>query len=156
MAPRLPRSLTRKRDELARERQGLRSRLTEVDAELQALDYALQVVSPTWVPPKRIPRQLRKTLLPRGTVAQACLQFLRQREELTTPELAQLIARQHRLTFASKAAEEDFASGAGMALRRYQRQGILDVTDKNKTTQALRWRLNTGADGRLTVVGKVA
>ena len=156
MAPRLPRSLTRKRDELARERQGLRARLTEVDAELQALDYALRVVSPGWVPPKRIPRQLRKTLLPRGTVAHACLQFLRQRGELTTPELAQLIARQHRLTFASKEAEEDFASGVAMALRRYQRQGIVDVTDKNKTTQALRWRLKTDADGRLAVVGKAA
>jgi len=156
MATRIPTSLTRKRNELARERQNLKVRLAAVEAELQALDYALRVVSPEWVPPKRIPRHLRKTLLPRGTVAQACLQLLRQREELTTPELAQLIARQHRLTFAGKKAEEDFASGVAMALRRYQRQGIVEVTGENKTTRALRWRLNTGADGRLSIVGKVA
>ena len=68
MAPRLPVSLTRKRNELAHERQALKARLVAVETELQALDYALKIVSPDWKPPKRTPQPLRKTLLPRGTV----------------------------------------------------------------------------------------
>jgi hypothetical protein len=64
---RLPRSLTKKYVDLARERQQLKARLAKVDTELAAVVYALKVVEPEWKAPKVLPRsQARVTALPRG------------------------------------------------------------------------------------------
>jgi len=156
MATRLPRALTRKRAELAFERQTLKNRLTDVERELAALDYALKVAAPGWAPPKKVSRPARAGLVPRGGIAPACLQLLRQRGELSTPELAKLAAARFRLSFGSKKAEQSFASTVTMALRRYERQGIAEVTGRDGRTGAIRWRLRTGADGRVTLAGKAA
>jgi hypothetical protein len=148
----LPRTLTRRRAELAYERQQLKDRLSVVERELESLDYSLRVVSPSWMPPKRVTPPAKPTLLPRGAVARGCLQLLRQREELATPELASLIAANHQLAFASRRAEEDFASSVAVALRRHERAGLVRAVSKDDRTGALRWRLNTGTDGRLAIV----
>lgn len=156
MVVRLPRSLTRKRAELAFERQQLRLRLVEVEQALSALDYSIKVVAPSWTPPRKVSAPAKKTLLPRGSVAKACLQFLRQRQELSTPELVQLVAAKHHLTFSDRRAEQDFASSVAMALRRYERQGVLQVVGKDERTGALRWRVAPLPDGRLVVVPQAA
>lgn len=88
---RVPRSLTKKYAELARERKNLKARLAEVESELTAVVYALKLVSPGWTAPKALPRsQKRVTALPRGGVATACLEALRRQNEMTTPELVRV------------------------------------------------------------------
>ena len=156
MLTRTPRALTDKRAELAYERAELARRSAQLDAEIDALDYALRVVEPSWQPPRHIRKPAKQTRLPRGAVAQGCLQYLRQHTELWTPDLAKLIAERYRLTFADKRAEQDFASSVAMALRRYERQGLLEVIDKDPHTLALKWRLRVGADGRLALVRSAA
>lgn len=156
MAQRIPRTLTAKRAALAFERTQLKARLSQIETELQALDFALKVVSPTWAPPKRVSRPQKRTLLPRGQVASTCLQLLRKHGEMPTPELARVIATQFSLKFADKAAEQDFASSVAMALRRYQRQGIVEVVGKDEKTGALRWSLCRGEDGRLLILARAA
>lgn len=154
---RVPRSLTKKYVDLARERQALKARLADVETGLAAVAYALKVVDPEWKAPKALPRpQKRITGLPRGKVAAGCLEALRRQGELSTPELVRLIAAQNRLTFADKQAEQDFASSVAMALRRYERQGLVEEIGRDERTGALRWRLRTGADGRLSVVARAA
>jgi hypothetical protein len=149
---RLPRSLTSKYLDLARERESLRVRLAEVDAGLSSVVYALRVLDPAWAPPKVLPRrQKRITQLPRGAVASGCLELLRRHGELSTPALGRHLAVQHRLRLQDKAAEADFASSVAMALRRYERQGVVEVVGKDARTGALRWRLRTDCNGRLTV-----
>lgn len=156
MVTRLPKVLTRKHAELAFERQQLQARLVEVEKELAALDFSIRVVSPTWAPPKRATRPKRKALLPHGAVSTGCLQLLRQQRELDTPELTRLIAARHRVAFASRQSELDFASSVAMALRRHERRGLVAIVGKDDRTGALRWRLNIDAEGRLTMVAQSA
>jgi len=155
MAPVLPQALTQKRAELAREREALGARLAAVASEIAALDYALSVLSPDWAPPPVSPLY-RKSLLPRGAIAQGCLRFLRQHGEMSTRELGKQLSEQHRLKFANNEAEQAFFSTVATTLRRYEQKSIIEVVGHDKGTGVLRWRLNTGADGRLSVVGKVA
>lgn len=85
-------------------------------------------------------------------VATACLDALRRQSDMSTPERACLIAAQNRLTFVDKNAEQDFASSVAMALRRYERQGLVEEVGTEERT--LRWRLRTCADGRLNLVAR--
>jgi len=150
---RMPRSLTQKYTTLAHERADLKARLAAVEAELTSVGYALKVIDPSWAPPAKLPRrQKRVTGLPRGAVAGACLEVLRRSPELSTPEIAARIAMQHRLRFADSQAELDFASSVAMALRRYERQGLVEVVGKDERSGALRWRLKLTGAGRLSVV----
>lgn len=137
---------------MAYERAQLARRMAQLDDEIEALDYALRVLDPDWQPPRRISKPVRQTLLPRGAVAQGCLQYLRQHEALWTADVARLLAERFRLTFDDKRAEQDFASSVAMALRRYERQGLLEVVDRDSRTAALKWRLRTGSDGRLALL----
>jgi hypothetical protein len=77
-----------------------------------------------------------------------CLHFLKAERELWTPELVCRLVERHRLTFATREEEQDFASGVAMALRRYERQGVVEVVGKDAKTQALRWRLHMGEEPR--------
>lgn len=52
MSGRIPRSLTKKRNQLAYEPEQMRARLAAVVTELAALDYALTVIEPGYKPPK--------------------------------------------------------------------------------------------------------
>ena len=102
MSTRTPTALKEKRAEMAYERAQLAKRMAQLDVEVDALDYALRVIDPEWVPPRRISKPGRQTLLPRGAVAQLCLQCLRQHAALWTPELAKLIATRFKLVFEDK------------------------------------------------------
>lgn len=156
MTNRTPRALKDRRAEMAFERAQLARRMAALDDEIDALDYALRVLDPDWQPPRRISKPVRQTLLPRGAVAQACLQYLRQSDALWTAEVARLIAQRFRLVFEDKRAEQDFASSVAMALRRYERKGLLEIVDKDARTTALKWRLRAGTDGRVELLRRVA
>lgn len=156
MPVRTPRRLKQKRAELAYERVQLTKRLAQIDTEVGAIDYALRVLDPAWKPPRNVARPSSPTLLPRGAVAQACLQHLRQHGAQWTPDIARRIAAEHKLALKDKRAEEHFGSSVAMALRRYERQGLVEAVETNPHTQALRWRLRAGADGRLAPVRKAA
>lgn len=156
MTTRTPRALKDQRAELAYERAQLARRSAQLDDEIKALDYALRVLDPGWQPPRRVWKPARQTMLPRGAVAQSCLQLLRTHGDLWTPDLATLIASRYQLQFDGKRAEQDFASSVAMALRRYERQGLLEVVEKSPSTSALKWRLRIDADGRLKLVRRVA
>jgi hypothetical protein len=127
--------------ELSIERAYLLTRLGTIDQELSALEHSINVVDPTWTPPKKLRRPAKGTRLPRGAVAQCCLEFLRLRGPLWTHELAKLIAARYRMTFDDRRAELDFASAVAMALRRYERRGLLNILERDQKTAALRWSL---------------
>jgi len=156
MAPRLPRILTRRYAESAQERDTLKARLQQVETELAALSLAITLVAPGWAPPKAVSGPRRPSLLPRGAVSESCLQILRQRQELSTPELTELIAARHRVTFRTKQSRDDFGCCVLTALRRYEKQGLLESIGKRGTTKALLWRISTGANGRIRPVERAA
>jgi hypothetical protein len=156
MATRLPRVLTRRYAETAAERQKLQERLGQVEAELSALSLAIRLVAPDWKPPKAVLRPRRPSVLPRGAVSEACLQILRQRQELSTPELAELVAARHRLTFKTREAKDDFGCCVLTALRRYEKQGLLEGLGKRGSTKALSWRIRVGANGRMKPLERAA
>jgi len=138
---RLPRQLTSKYNELLRERAEGVARLKELDQELASLEYSLRLLAPEWRPPARPAKKLKPSRLPYGVLARDCLNFLKCDGELWTPELVARLAQRHRLAFPGRKEEQDFASAVAMALRRYERQGVLEVVEKDSKTQALRWRL---------------
>lgn len=135
------RKLQSRHMELSIERGDLLMRLGTIDQELSALEHSIDVVDPTWTPPKKLRRPAKGTRLPRGAVTQSCLELLRQRGPLWTHELAQLVAARFRLAFNDRRAELDFASAVAMAMRRYERRGLLDVLEKDQKSAALRWSL---------------
>jgi hypothetical protein len=63
MLVRIPRSLTKKRNQLAYEREQIRATPAAVMTELAALDYALTVIEPSYKPPRRAtaPRSCRRS-----------------------------------------------------------------------------------------------
>ena len=153
----IPRPLTAKYNALATERQQLKARLVELETELCAVTYALKVVSPGWVPPKAVKRAYRRsTALPKGKLATTCLELLRRRTELSTPELTKLVAAQNKLTFDTKESEKSFASSVVTSLRRCEKQGLVQAVATEAHSKAILWRLCTNADGRLNVVRKAA
>lgn len=156
MNTKMSRVLRAKRAELAFELVELGRRIAEVGAEVDALDYSLRVVDPDWQPPSRVSKPCAQTRLPRGAVAQGCLQYLRSHGELWAPALAKLLSDRYRLVFDDRRAEQDFASSVAVALRRYERKGIVEVVEKNEQTNALRWRLRIAPDGRLALAQEAA
>lgn len=84
MAQRIPRTLTTKRAALALERSQLKARQSQIEAELQALDFALKVVSSTRGLPKLAPQPQKRALLSQGQVASTCLQLRRKHGEMPT------------------------------------------------------------------------
>jgi hypothetical protein len=152
MMSRLPKLLKEKRALLAYEQVQLARRLSEVQAELRALDYTLTTLDADWEPPARVTKPARGTLLPRGAVATGALALLRQHPALWAGEVAQHLATQYSVTFADRRAELDFASAVAMALRRYERKGFVEVVERSDSTGELRWRLRRGANGRLALV----
>lgn len=140
-APRVPRQLTDKYEALLAERTASLARIEELDRELDYLDYSLRLLATDWSPLARPAKKLKVSRLPRGVLSRDCLHFLRSDGELWTPELVTRLAQRHRLSFAKREEEQDFASAVAMALRRYERQGALEVVGKYAKTQALRWRL---------------
>lgn len=143
-ASRVPHQLTDKYEALLRERTAALSRIEVLDRELDYLDYSLRLLAPDWSPAAKPAKKLKVSRLPRGVLSRDCLHLLKAEGELWTPELVSRLAQRHRLTFAKREEEQDFASAVAMALRRYERQGVLEVSDKDAKSQALRWRLRVG------------
>lgn len=139
---RVPRQLTDKYESLLGERSAALARIQELDRELDYLDYSLRLLAPDWARAGKAPKKLKASRLPRGVVARDCLHFLKTEGELWTGELVVRLAQRHQLKFSSREDEEDFASAVAMALRRYERQGAVEMTEKNAKTRALRWRLH--------------
>ncbi|GEM_PF-3349368 len=140
-ASRVPHQLTDKYEELLRERTERLARIEELDRELVFLDYSMRLLDPEWAPPALPAKKLKPSRLPRGVLSRDCLHFLKSDGELWTNELVARLAQRHRLTLTKREDEQDFASAVAMALRRYERQGVLEVVGKDAKTQALRWRL---------------
>jgi hypothetical protein len=65
---------------------------------------------------------------------------------ISTPELADQVAEECEVTFKTPVAREDFASSVAMALRRYQRKGLLEVVGEHPRTGALKWRYADDGD----------
>jgi hypothetical protein len=145
---RVPHQLTEKYEALLGERSAALARIEEIDQELDYLDYSLRLLAPDWAPRGKAPKKLKPSRLPRGVVARDCLHFLKSDGELWTGELVARLVQRHHLNFASREDEEDFASAVAMALRRYERQGALDITERNAKTRALRWRLHDAVSRR--------
>jgi hypothetical protein len=141
MASRIPQKLTRKRNALAFEREQLQARARALEEELRGLDYAIRVVDPSWKPPKRASRPRGPFRLPKGKITVETLRTLKERPGLSAPELAEIVAARCALKLATKTEREDFTSSVGMALRRFERRGVLEITEKNARTGALHWRI---------------
>ena len=141
MAARIPLKLTRKRNALAYEREQLQARVRTVEEELRALDFAITVVEPSWKPPKRARRPPRPYRLAKGKITAETLRTLKERPGISTPELAGIVATRCSVELPTVTEREDFASSVAMALRRFERRGVLEITQKNTRTGALHWRL---------------
>jgi hypothetical protein len=148
---RFPRTLTRRRAQLAFEKLQLDKRLSRIDFELNAIDFALHLISPTWVPPMRVKRVLKPAQLGRGAIASSCLGVLRRDGELNTNQIAGQIAEERRITFATKVERKDFSSAVAMALRRYERKGVVMVIGGHGR-RLLTWRLRQDSRGRMALV----
>ena len=83
--------------------------------------------------------------LPRGLVGDACLQILHQHQELTTREVAELIAGRFGLAFQGNAALRTFVLTVSQALRRHAQKGVLEIASKDAASGAIRWRAKSGA-----------
>jgi hypothetical protein len=138
--------------ELSLERASLLTRLGETDQELSALEQAIAVVDPAWSPPKKLRKPAKGTRLPCGAVAQACLVLLRQNDSLWTHELTPIVVARYKLSFDTRRAELDFASAVAMALRRYERRGLVDVVERDQKTGALRWALRPAVFGNVVAL----
>jgi hypothetical protein len=147
-ASRVPRQLTDKYEALLGERSAALARIEELDRELDYLDYSLRLLAPDWSPAAKAPKKPKASRLPRGVVARDCLHFLKTEGELWTRELVSRLTQRHHLKFATREDEEDFASAVAMALRRYERQGAVEITQKDAKTRALRWRLHENVSCR--------
>lgn len=153
MSARLPLLLTRKHRALAYERVQLRARLTEVEKELRALDYALGVLDPDWKAPRKARKPKSRARLPHGRLTATCLKLLRQQPGLGAVELTNLVAEEHGLTFESDRERHDVASAITVSLRRYERKGLVEIASRDKATGALRWRIRPGPVQRASSIG---
>lgn len=141
----IPRPLLRKHLELAHELQAVEGRVAEVREQLQTIVSAIRLLDPRWQPPKvgrgRLPSF--KGRLPAGDVSRLSMRALGSGNPLTSAEIVDLIADERSLTFASRQDREDFASSVAMALRRYERRGLV-ASESIPGTNKLRWALRRG------------
>ena len=141
MSPRLPKPLTKKRNALLYEQQQLLARAKQIDADLHSIDFVIRLIAPGWKPPRKATRPGTPRRLPKGEISATCLRLLRKRPGMSSADLADLARKECDLSFTSKTEKEDFASAVAMAMRRYERRGLLEITGKNRTTGALHWRI---------------
>lgn len=151
MAARLPRELIRKRSALSYERNELRARLSQVDEELRALDYAIRLLDPGWKPSAKPRRPRSPNRWPSGKLAAACLKLLRQQPGLSAPELADLASPHCGVILETRRQRHDLASAITMTMRRYERRGIVELAGTDQDTGALRWRICAFTGARAAV-----
>jgi hypothetical protein len=113
-----------------REVQKLRLALGQVDATLRLLDASYK------------PTVTRRGWLPHGDAARLALVVLKESNAgLTTPTIANRIAQMRSLTFKHRLDAEDFASSVAMALRRYERRGLVRLVGERGPHMELCWQL---------------
>jgi hypothetical protein len=122
MPGRIPRSLTKKRNQFAYEGEQMRARLAAVVTELAALDYALTVIEPDYKPPKKATAPLRPALLPEGGIARARRQLLPTHPGIDTTSFAKLVAKALKIKLKTKEEQFRFASAVAMLLRRFEKR----------------------------------
>jgi hypothetical protein len=138
----VPPSLIKKRRLLQLERQDLEKRLSEIAAEIGAVDYAMKVIDPDYVAPSSpAKRPSAASRLPVGTISQSCLEYLRDRDEAYTGEITASIKKAYGVVLTTLKERQAFAAPVATALRRYQRKGIVEVVGRNKRTGEFKWRL---------------
>ena len=143
MVTRLPKVLTKKRSEIAYERTQLEAKLSRLADELRAIDYTIRLIDPGWRPPEKVHKPVRSRGIGHGRIGRTCLTVLKGSPGIATPELADTVAALCGITPKTTQEQEDFASAVAMAMRRYEKKGVLEVTGKNGTTGALKWRIRT-------------
>jgi hypothetical protein len=85
-----------------------------------------------------------KGRLPPGETARQSLRALKDAgAPLTTPDIVDFIAKEKVLAFEDRKDREDFASSVAMALRRYERRGLVSCTSIEGTNK-LSWALKRG------------
>jgi hypothetical protein len=152
MSGRIPRSLTKKRNQLAYEGEQMRTRLAAVVTELAALDYALTVIEPGYKPPKKAIAPRRPALLPAGGIARACRQLLPAHPGIDTTTFAKLVAKALKIKFKAKEDRFRFASAVAMSLRRFEKRGSAVNLGKDPKTGALRWKARSLDERKLSLV----
>jgi hypothetical protein len=152
MPARIPRALTRKRNQLAYERKQIRARLAALVTELAAIDYALTVVNPDYKPPKKATAPRRSPTLPAGGISRACRQLLPSHPGIDTTAFAQLVAKRLEIKLNTKSEHFRFASAVAMSLRRLEKRGSAVNIGKDPKTGALRWRARSLDERKMTLV----
>ena len=152
MAGRIPRSLTKKRNQLAYEGEQIRARLAAVATELAAIDYALTVIEPGYRPPRKATAPRRQALLPAGGISRACRQMLPAHSGIDTTRFAKLVAKALKLRLKTKEEQFRFASAVAMALRRFEKRGSAVNLGKDPKTGSLRWRARSLDERKLFLV----
>jgi hypothetical protein len=143
MSGRVPRSLTKKRNQLAYEAEQMRARLAVVGTELAALDYALTIIEPNYKPPRNATAPRRAALLPAGGIARACRQLLPANPGIDTTSFAKLVANGLKIKLKTKEQRFRFASAVAMSLRRFEKRGSAVNLGKDPKTGTMRWRART-------------
>ena len=151
---RLPRALTTKRNELAAERkrllagvevpaQGPDDRMRQIEGELQALDFALTLISQDWTPPDVSGRRApRKTLIPRGDLSRLLLLLLRECGPQTTRQLAVQVAERHQLHL-DRRLYQSLANAIATRMCCYQERGLVEARSAQARSRAVAWSIRT-------------
>jgi hypothetical protein len=149
MATRIPTSLTRRHADLAFERRQLEIRARDVESELKALEYSLRVIDPNWQPALRLRMRPAKSRFPRGVIGRSCLQILSQGQAINSTDLASLVAERCGVKFAAKNDRLTFASAVTLAVRRYQRRGLVEELGRRAINEPILWQIRR-VNGRLS------
>jgi hypothetical protein len=152
MSGRVPRCLTKKRNQLAYEAEQMRARLAVVGTELAALDYALTIIEPEYKPPRNATAPRRPALLPAGGIARACRQLLPSNPGIDTTSFAKLVASGLKIKLKTKEERFRFASAVAMSLRRFEKRGSAVNLGKDPKTGTLRWRARSLDERKLSLV----
>lgn len=140
VATRVPRELTKKYTALSCERDELRVRLSQIDEEIRALDYAIAVLDPQWKPLAKA-RRRSPNRWPTGKLTATCLRLLRQQPGLSSAELARRASPHCGVVLETRRQRHDLASAITTAMRRHERKGLVEVAGTDETTGVLLWRI---------------
>jgi hypothetical protein len=74
MPARIPRALKKKRTELTGKRHNLIKEIQKIDREIRAIDHAIKLIAPSWIPSPGTSRSFRARTFRKGTITKACLE----------------------------------------------------------------------------------
>ena len=150
MPTRIPRALKKKRTELTGQRHNLIKEIQKIDREIRAIDHAIKLIAPGWIPSPGTSRSFRARAFRKGTITKACLEIIvHMKGEYETRDLARRAAKLCKAKFESKTAEESFYSAVAVAARRLEKIGALEECGQTKGTRAIMWRTRLDSRGWL-------